>query len=52
MAQAATGSWAGGAVFLAHDEVLSSDVALKRLHGAQVTAETAKRLAPRAHRRA
>src|SRR5919199_3758496 len=33
-----------GAVFLAHDERLSRDVAVKRLHGAEVTADTARRL--------
>jgi len=37
---------AGGtaAVFLARDERLDRDVAVKRLHGAEVTAETAQRL--------
>src|SRR5690348_17226730 len=39
------GAGGSGAVFLAHDEVLSRGVALKRLHGAEVTAATAKRLA-------
>jgi eukaryotic-like serine/threonine-protein kinase len=38
------GAGAGGAVFLARDEVLGREVAVKRLHGAEVTVETAQRL--------
>ena len=34
----------GGVVFLARDERLGRDVAVKRLHGAEVTAQTAQRL--------
>jgi serine/threonine protein kinase len=38
------GAGGGGAVFLAQDELLGREVAVKRLHGAEVTAETAQRL--------
>ena len=34
----------GGVVFLARDERLGREVAVKRLHGAEVTAQTAQRL--------
>jgi eukaryotic-like serine/threonine-protein kinase len=38
------GSGGTSTVFLAHDTLLRRDVAVKRLHGAEVTAETALRL--------
>jgi eukaryotic-like serine/threonine-protein kinase len=38
------GAGGSGAVFLAQDELLGREVAVKRLHGAEVTAQTAQRL--------
>src|SRR3954451_793216 len=38
------GSGATATVFLAHDQRLERDVAIKRIHGAEVTARTAQRL--------
>src|SRR5918998_6540648 len=38
------GAGGSGAVFLTRDERLDREVAVKRLHGAEVTTETARRL--------